>query len=341
MKKTTMADVAREAGVSKSTVSQYVNGRYDYMSEQTKQTIERAIEALSYRPNTLARSLKQKQTSTIGVIVANLLNQFSSEVVRVVESVCHDEGFHVFVCNAEDDPAKEKQYIEMLLDRQVDGLVLFPTEANKAYYASLLKQGYPLVCLDRLVDGLDAPFVLLDHAQASMLAVDYLVSKGHRDIGFIGMPVGEVITARIERREAFEAAMRHRDLRINEHWLQNVPLDNMHDVLEDMFYDDGPTALIAANDQTLNEVLMYAKKKKMKLPEAFSVVSMDHVSYAPFFTPSITTIAQPATEMAECAAHWLLQWITSGERPSEAVMRRFAPKLTIRESCKENGELGE
>src|SRR5690554_6439026 len=131
MKRITIADVAKHAGVSKSTVSQFLNKRYDYMGEDTKKRIEDSIKQLHYRPNILARSLKQKSTTTIGIIVANILHNFSTQVMRAIEDVCHKYDFHVIVCNADDNPDKEKNYIEMLQAKQVDGIILFPTGDNE------------------------------------------------------------------------------------------------------------------------------------------------------------------------------------------------------------------
>lgn len=130
MKTITISDVAKYANVSKSTVSQFLNQRYDYMSEKTKQKIEAAIQELNYQPNFVARSLKQKSTFTVGVVVANILHTFSTQVIRAVEDYFHEQGFHIIVCNADDEPEKEKKYIEMLRAKQVDGIIIFPTGEN-------------------------------------------------------------------------------------------------------------------------------------------------------------------------------------------------------------------
>ena len=114
MKRVTIADVAREANVSKSTVSQYMNKRYEYMAENTKDRIEEAVRVLGYQVNFVARSLKQKRTSTIGVIVANILHAYSTQVIRSIEDVCNAKDIHVIVCNADDNPVKERKYINML-----------------------------------------------------------------------------------------------------------------------------------------------------------------------------------------------------------------------------------
>ncbi|AUJ24808.1 HTH-type transcriptional regulator KdgR [Virgibacillus dokdonensis] len=107
MKKVTITDVATYAGVSKSTVSQFLNKRFDYMSVKTKERVDAAIKELGYQPNIIARSLKQRSTKTIGVIVANILHDFSTRVIRAIEDYCHTEDYHVIVCNADDNPEKK------------------------------------------------------------------------------------------------------------------------------------------------------------------------------------------------------------------------------------------
>lgn len=145
MKKVTIVDVAKHANVSNSTVSQYLNKRYEYMGEKTRLKIEQAIEELQYRPNMLARSLTQKSTFTVGVIVANIVHDFSINVLNELEKLFDEQGFHMIVCNAADDPIKEKKHIEALLEKQVDGLIVFPTGKNKTLFKSLLKNSVPVI----------------------------------------------------------------------------------------------------------------------------------------------------------------------------------------------------
>ena len=144
-----------------------MNGRFEYMSKGTKERIEQAIHELGYRPNIIARSLKQKSTTTIGVIVANILHHFSTRVIRAIEDYCNEHHFHVIVCNADDNPDKEKQYIRMLEAKQVDGMIVFPTGGNVELYQELLNKRYPIVFMDRLVPDISVNAVLLDNEKAA------------------------------------------------------------------------------------------------------------------------------------------------------------------------------
>lgn len=188
---TTMKEVAERAGVSKSTVSQFLQKRYNYMSENTKKKIEQAIEDLSYIPNEVARSLKQKKTFIVGVISSTILSRFTTEVVRAIEDECQLENVQVIVCNTDDDSLKEKKYVQSMIARQVDGLIIFPTEENKKLYVSLAKNGYPFVFVDRKIDEISVDTVLLNNEKASELAVEALIEHGHNNIGIITFPLGK------------------------------------------------------------------------------------------------------------------------------------------------------
>src|SRR5699024_2344939 len=168
-------DVARRANVSKSTVSQYLNKRFNYMGEETKKRIEKAIDDLGYQANVIARSLKQKRTFTIGVIVANILHAFSTQVIRAIEDVCQEHDVHVIVCNADDDQEKEKKYIEMLRAKQVDGLIVLPTGENIELYETMVDTPFPLVFMDRKVKGLKVDTFLLDNEDAVKQAFTHFV----------------------------------------------------------------------------------------------------------------------------------------------------------------------
>ncbi|HZH62217.1 MAG TPA: substrate-binding domain-containing protein [Metabacillus sp.] len=333
MKKVTMADVAKQANVSKSTVSQFLNKRYDYMSDETKIRIEEAINKLGYKPNIIARSLKQKSTSTIGVIVANILHAFSTQVIRAIEDTCHEQDFHIIVCNADDDSEKEKRYIDMLRAKQVDGLIIFPTAENVDMYKSLVREEYPIVFMDRNVPELTIPSIMLDNEKAASLAVQHFIDQGYKRIGMITTSVRNV-TTRIERINGFRNTLQKNGLIIQNEYIQSVEVTQIQEALKTMLsLEAPPQAILAGNDMALMEILKYVKENDIEIPSDLALIGIDDVSFASFYNPSLTTVAQPTFKMGAEAANVLLQKIRKQEGNENEGTKRFEPELIIRKSC--------
>jgi LacI family transcriptional regulator, kdg operon repressor len=328
MKNPTIEDVAKLAGVSKSTVSQYLNQRYKYMSEKTKTKIEEVIKELNYRPNGLARSLKQKRTSMVGVIVANIMYNITTHLVRGIEDEFQKYGIQVIICNGDDNFEKERNYIDMLTSRQVDGLIVFPNEKNIDLYTDLVDEDYPLVFLDRIVGGVAVQSVLLDNEAAANLAVQEFLVNGHKKIGIITMPVDEIqITPRIERLSGYKKALERNDIDIREEYIYSVPKEDIQSTVRTLLsLNDPPTALLAANDIVLKEVLLFAKNNKITIPDDVAVIGIDDVSFARIHNPTITTISQPAYDMGKTAAKILLKSIEK-EKEITPITFRFPPTL--------------
>ncbi|WP_164667201.1 substrate-binding domain-containing protein [Virgibacillus doumboii] len=334
MKKATIADVANKAKVSKSTVSQYLNKRYEYMGDGTRRRVEEAIYELDYKANFVARSLKQKRTFTIGVIVANILHTFSTQVIRAIEDVCNEQNIHVIVCNADDEPEKEKKYVEMLRAKQTDGLIVFPTGGNKDLYREMVDERYPLIFFDRHVEGLGIDTILLDNEEAASLAVTHLIENGHRHIGMITTSLIRNITPRVERIKGYKKALRSYGIEPVKQFVKGLDVHEIEaGIVEMLSLKKPPTALFAGNDLTLMEILNFVKKHKVKIPESFALISVDDVSFANIYNPPITTISQPAEEMGKKAAEILLEKIKNKEHVTNGQIYRFSPTLIRRHSC--------
>lgn len=334
MKTVTIKDVAKHANVSKSTVSQYLNKRYEYMGEETKKRIERAIEELGYQPNIVARSLKQKSTSTIGVIVANILHTFSTQVIRAIEDACHEKDFHIIVCNADDNPDKEKKYIDMLRAKQVDGLIIFPTGGNRELYERMVSEKYPVVFVDRSVSEIPIPAIMLDNVKAAKIAVQHFVEKGYERIGMITTSIIRNVTPRVERLTGFQQALQEHQLPVVQDYIKSLDPHQIRKGLNEMLsLKEPPQAILAGNDLVLAEILNYAKEQHIQIPDDLALIGIDDVSYASFYNPPLTTIAQPTFDMGKKAAEMLLQKIQDADVKEEGHIYRFEPKLMMRESC--------
>ncbi len=334
MKTITMADVAKHAGVSKSTISQYLNGRFDYMSKETRIKIEQSVKDLGYYPNMVARSLKQKSSTTIGVIVANILHVFSTQVIRAIEDFCHDKGFHVIVCNADDQPEKEKKYIEMLKAKQVDGIIAFPTGGNVELYQQLLDEEYPLVFMDRIVKELKVDTILLDNEEASRLAADTLLEGGYKHIAMISPPLLEQVTPRVERVNAFQKFIQQKGKDSPKISLITGKISTIYEKLDALFQKDKhPDAIFAINDRVLHEILSFLNKRNMRIPDDIAIINVDDVSFADFYNPPLTTISQPAFDMGKKAAENLFEVILKEKTDKHSETVRFKPILVRRKSC--------
>jgi LacI family kdg operon repressor len=331
----TMADVAKRAGVSKSTVSQYLNKRYEYMSQETRVKVEAAINDLGYQPNHIARSLKQKRTSMVGIIVANIMHRYSTEVCRSLEDYFNEHEMNAIICNADNDPEKERKYIEMLRAKQVDGLIIFPTGQNVELYQNMLKTGYPVVFMDRKVKEIMAPSVVVNNREATMRAVEHLIEKGHKKIAIATESL--TISTRLERKQGYMDALKENNVPILEEYMISTEINSMGSELENLFsLQEPPTALVAANDLVFLEVLKFAKASRIKIGEQLGLVVFDNIPFADLVSPSVTTISQPSQEMGMKAAELLLSQINKEEvNPVDTV---FSCELYIRESTKRSIE---
>ncbi|MGX7164068.1 LacI family DNA-binding transcriptional regulator [Enterococcus massiliensis] len=332
----TMKDVANHAGVSKSTVSQYLNNRFQYMSEQTKKKIENSIKELNYTPNQIARSLKQKKTNVIAIVAATLSSRFTTELISTIEKFFSDKGIDVIVASTDDNPSKEKKYVEALKARQVDGLIVFPTVANRSYYQQLFDEGYPIVFMDRKIDDLNIDSITLDNFAAGFMAAEYLVKKNHRNIAILTFPLGEKesITNRRDRLNGYLSVLKKNNISVEKKYIVQTNRKDIATHLDGLMkLITPPSALILTNDMLLEDTLVWAKENEIDLPDRLSLISIDDVSFAHFFTPAITTIAQPVAEMGTMAAALLLKKTYFPERKLK-IRNIYDPQIKIRESVK-------
>ncbi|WP_371069792.1 substrate-binding domain-containing protein [Sediminibacillus sp. JSM 1682029] len=324
-----MKDVARKAGVSPSTVSQYVNKRYHYMGEKTKKKVAEAIEELGFHPNTVARSLKQKKTLTIGVIISNILHRYSTVVSRSIEDYCYNFEYHTIICNADDDPEKEQKYVEMLLAKQIDGLIVVPTNHNRELYQSLKDRNIPVVFLDRYIEGLEIPAVIVDNQKVTKQAINHWIEAGHKRISLITAPLK--VSTRIERVQGYKQALAKAKLPIEDDYLHHVKMKDVQDVCRQMMeLAQPPTAILAASDLVLMELVKFIKQEHIQVPEELAVMVFDEVHLAELHEPPITTINQPFYEMGQKAASLLMDMIDHKQVEDKKYV--FEATINIRES---------
>ncbi|MDF2572229.1 MAG: kdgR 4 [Sporomusa sp.] len=335
----TIAEVAKRSGVSKSTVSRYLNGLYDHMGVDTRDRIAAVIAELDYRPNALARSLKQKRTHTIGAIVANILNPFSTSIIRGIEDTLQEAGFNLILCNADDDPVKERDYINMLSDKQVDGLIINTTGCNNDLIAQVNKHT-PVVLIDRKVPEIDIDTVSVDSASGVRQAIDHMVHLGHRRIAMFTLPYDHV-SPRLERVQAYQAALAEHGLPLREEWMVRTSIDvetisvKLQELIGVEVSGVKPTGIFCANNLITMSVVRALKTLGISVPAEVAVLGFDDWDWAELIEPPVTVIAQPVYDMGNKAASMLIKRLKSTRIAKKTAIVMFEPELIKRKSCGE------
>lgn len=331
--KVTIDDVARLAGVSKTTVSRILNGNYSQATEETKDKVLKVISELNYRPNPMARGLKQMRTNIIGIVLSNLSNPFWSRVLEGVEDTCRQSGYSLMVCNSSEDSGREAELIEGLQLRQVDGIIVNPTVNNRELFEEIVKKKYPLIVINRRIEGLDVDDVVMDNKRGAWLAVDHLLGAGRRKpVCVVYRPEG--VSTWQDRLLGFEEAMSEKGLEVTEQQILRV--DNAIGRVKAAviaYFKGKPDAdaIFSTNNMMTLEILEGLKELGLRVPEDIALIGYDETIWAKHLNPPLTTVRQPAYEMGKIAAKNLIQKINSktARKPKHVVLE---PDLIIRSS---------
>ncbi|MDQ0740435.1 LacI family DNA-binding transcriptional regulator [Pseudomonas sp. W4I3] len=325
----TMDDVARSAGVSTSTVSHVLNGTRK-VSPATVQAVQRAIQALGYTPNTLARSLARSSTSTIGVAISALSNHYFSETVHAIETECARHGYMMLFVDTHDDPEQELRVVTALHHRRVDGIVLAPSNGSLALEYLRANQ-IPAVLVDRMMSE-QFDQVGVENSQATQALIAHLIAHGHRRIGFIAGRSGFSTTD--ERVAGYKAALEAAGLAFDPQLLVNggsntEPARQATQQLLSLAAP--PTAIMAGNNLMTLGAMHALRDAHLDVPGHMALVGFDDFDWADFFVPRLTLIAQPVQQLGARAVELLLQRMASPTAPKHSV--RLAPRLHVRHSC--------
>ncbi len=327
---TTIRDVAREAGVSIATVSRTFSGT-QYVRPAVRERVMTSAEQLKYRPNALARSLRVENTSTLGLVIPNVGNPFFTAMARAVEDAAREMGYSLMIGNADEDPGKESEYLNVLMEKRVDGLIVSPARAISPPLNEIARSGVPLVFLDRYVKGIEAPVVRADGRKAVDSLVEHLVDLGHERLAIISGPP-ETVPGR-ERLDAFLRGAEDRGVPVAEErvkigdFRRESGLRAMRELLE---LNESPTAVFAANNLMGLGALQTLSRAGVKIPGEISFASFDDVSWFELTTPSVTAIAQPTAELGAAAARMLPVLMEGRERPESVILEA---ELVVRGSC--------
>ncbi len=306
----TVRDVAREAGVHPGTVSRVLNPeRRHLISEQTATRVEQVARELGYGVNHIARGLRTRQSSTVGVLIPDLTNPLFPPMVRGIEDELHPAGYTALLTNTDSDPQRELKGIETLTARQVDGFIIAPTETNVQRVKEMIEDGVPVVLVNRTVPRVSGFAVTPDDRRGATIAVEHLISLGHREIAHVGGP--QSLSPGQDRYRAYLDIMR-------EHGLERdaEQLVAFADAFtggagvaptQELLQRGRPfTAVFAANDLLALDCIDVLRAAGLRCPQDVSVIGFNDMPFVDRFDPPLSTIRFSHYEMGRRAAELLL-----------------------------------
>ncbi|KOF57797.1 MULTISPECIES: LacI family DNA-binding transcriptional regulator [Clostridium] len=332
-KKVVIDDVAKMAGVSKATISRYLNGKFEYMSQSTKERIGDAIEKLNYRPNNIARSLKSNKSKLIGVVIADLTNPFSSIIIKGIGDECKTRGYNMVIVNSDNDETEEQEYIKSLLDQRVEGLIVNSTGYNEKLLLEIKSKGIPIVMVDRTLCEEKIDSVTSNNYDSTTETINYLIDVGFNSLCFFTEKEKNV-RPRKERERAFLDVC---GKRLDKSSFSVCSVDYSKggnlDVNLCKFLNNytGKKAIFAVNGVILLDTLAAANKLNVSIPKDLGICGYDNWGWASLIPPGITTISQPSYEMGFEAAKLLLDRIEN-EVSQKVIHKQLNSKLEIRGS---------
>lgn len=319
--------------MSKAAVSYVLNGRPG-VSARTRQRVLAIMDELGFRPNTVARSLANKKTQTLGLVIPDISDMFYADIIRGVESAANERDFTLNLCTTHSEPHREREVVDSLTSGRVDGVILMTYHLERAYFEKLRATGRPFVLLDDPDAGPSLYSVSVDNAEAGFKAAEYLYRLGHRKIAFIHGSLQSRDTwhrfAGFRRAlEAFGVALREAYVRVGEFTREG----GFRAADELMSLPDPPTAILAANDQMAIGALEAITRAGRRVPEDVSLVGVDDIEASSMIRPRLTTVKQPTYEMGRRAVE-LLVGLIGGEEPEPRNIL-LPVTLVIRETCQE------
>ena len=324
-------DVAQRAGVAPITVSRVINGT-GYVSDELRQRVEQAISDLNYVPNRLGPSMRSKRSNTVGLVVTDITNPFWTTVVRGVEDAAYKAGYHLFLCNSDESVYKEREYVELLLSRQVDGFLIVPAEMQFDVLELIQNQDKAIVLLDRSIETAAVDIVRGDSEGGAYQLTRHLLDLKHRDIALLNGSRSvstAVVRAHGFRRAMTEAGCEGKEAR--ELWGEFTQDSGYYQTLEALQWRPRPTALIAANNFIALGAVRVLDNFGMKIPQDISLVVFDDLPVAVNLRPFFTSADQPAYEMGFLAANTLFDRLR-GNRDGDFKDIVLPFELTVRSS---------
>lgn len=330
--KVSIKEVAKLAECSTATVSNVINNRNKFVSESVRKKVLDAMEALNYKPNNFAQTLRKGRSNIVGFVVPDLTNYFFTELASGIQSVLSENGHQLIIMNSEYSLEKEKQYIRQSVDQYVSGIIIASLAEKYSHLEDCFSDDFPAVFIDRNPLGCKKDIITINNFQAAYEATQTLIRKGHQKIGIINGTLN--ISTSKERLAGYMAALEEAGIPVDDRLINHRSKDRTgHEgqrLIEELL-EAGITAVFIVNNQMTIRVMQYLIERQIEIPAQIAVIGFDDYEWSSITKPSLSVIRQPTFEMGAKAAEILLKRINS---PSADFQEQYMlpSKLIQRES---------
>jgi len=325
----TLTDIAKQSGVSVSTVSRVINGS-DLIGKKTTEKVQKIIAKTNYIPNDIARGLKKKASGTIALTIPDILNPFYAELIQGIEEVINSYGYSLILCNSNMNFDKEMQFIHQMVEKRAEGIIFLSTHISNPDIILKLREKLGIVAIQTDIDGVDC----VDAANYAGIeeAIQYLIDLGHRKIGFITSSLE--LRGNNSRYNAYKDTLLKNGIAFKDEYVTigKYQLNEGYLMTKKLLeLPDPPTAIQANNDNFAFGSILAIMERNLKIPEDISIIGFDNIKMAEISNPPLTTVSQPIYEMGCEAAELLIQNIAHG--PKKINKKVVLPtKLVVRGS---------
>lgn len=317
----TIKDVAKEANVSVATVSRVLNGLPGF-SADTEKKVQNAIAKLGYQYNVVARNLKMKKTNIIAVLLPRVETTFYVKILNGIEDAAQNSGYDVMLCHVGDSGSRTREYIKMLMERQVDGIIGCSLPPNEEIDTLMSNSKIPSVLVSTLSYDYTIPYIKIDDFKAEYAATEYLIKKGHRNIVFMSGPLTDVV-AGVPRFNGYKRALKDNSIPFNEDLVAYTEFSfetGIKAFQQIVKRNRKFTAVVACCDDVAIASISVGLKNGLITPRDYSVIGFDNTRIAEMAIPPLTTISQPLYEMGTSAFKMLLEEIETGKKPKSIIV---------------------
>ena len=335
----TIKDIARELGISPSTVSRALKDHPD-TSKETKRVVNELAKKLNYEPNTIALSLRSQRTRTIGVIVPEMVHYFFSTIISGIEQVAYDAGYTVMFCQSNESFDKEVLDTKALLSHRVDGLLVSVSSKTIDFdhFHEVQEREIPIVFFDRKPRGLKASKVIIDDFEAACMATQHLIDQGCQKIAHLTGPANLQISR--DRQEGYEKTLGKNGLQFDPNYVRDGGLggesegweEGYNSMKELLAIDVLPDGVFANNDVSAYGAMQAIKEAGLKIPDDIAVIGFSNWRFSALVEPKLSTILQPGLEIGKAAAKILIDHLDNKEDSGEPITKILPTELIVRES---------